>query len=117
MKPPPKMTHRTLSTKRITPPIMTYHRNAATSTVAPVPEDRVLEPDVVREVPAARRSGGREGVPALWGIEDAEAFEPAGRWAQGVPGPVVPIGVADDGSPVALDLREGAEGGAGPHAL
>ncbi|WP_433047930.1 FtsK/SpoIIIE domain-containing protein [Dactylosporangium sp. CS-033363] len=53
----------------------------------------------------------------VWGIEDLAAFDPAARWAQGSPGPVVPIGLAEDGRPVTLDLRAEAEGGAGPHAL
>ncbi|WP_426505682.1 FtsK/SpoIIIE domain-containing protein [Dactylosporangium sp. McL0621] len=87
------------------------------------------QPDVVREaaeaalrivaheVPPPPHGHGGVAVPPLWGIGDAAAFDPAKRWAEGAAGPVVPVGVAADGSPVALDLREGAEGGAGPHAL
>jgi S-DNA-T family DNA segregation ATPase FtsK/SpoIIIE len=71
---------------------------------------------VVREVPPPRRAEPVT-VSALWGIEDAGSFDPGARWARGAPVPVVPIGVAGDGSPVMLDLRDRAEGGAGPHAL
>ncbi|MBJ7610078.1 MAG: type VII secretion protein EccCa [Candidatus Dormibacteraeota bacterium] len=61
----------------------------------------------------------------LLGVEHAEAFDTATGWLT-VPAVVagrrgellrVPIGRADDGEPLVLDLKEAAAGGAGPHGI
>ncbi|TRW81679.1 type VII secretion protein EccCb [Mycolicibacterium sp. 018/SC-01/001] len=58
------------------------------------------------------------GWPALMGIADPGTFEPLSRWSQPARSPLrVPIGVAEDGSVVELDIKEAAAGGMGPHGL
>ncbi|MFD9123231.1 type VII secretion protein EccCa [Kitasatospora sp. NPDC059571] len=55
----------------------------------------------------------------LLGIEDVRAFDPEAFWAARSPHDrlSVPIGVAEDGSPVELDIKESAQGGMGPHGM
>lgn len=55
----------------------------------------------------------------LTGIGDPRAMQPAAIWRQRLSHKRlrVPIGVAADGSPVELDLKEAAEHGMGPHGL
>ena len=56
---------------------------------------------------------------ALTGVGDAASFSPARAWRPryGRDRLRVPFGVAADGTPVELDLKEAAEGGMGPHGL
>ena len=57
--------------------------------------------------------------PALMGIDDPETIDPDQLWSRAA-GPSslrVPIGVAEDGSVVELDIKESAENGMGPHGL
>jgi S-DNA-T family DNA segregation ATPase FtsK/SpoIIIE len=56
---------------------------------------------------------------ALLGINDPRDFEPAQLWAGRSPWDRlrVPIGVAQDGSPIELDIKESAQGGMGPHGM
>jgi len=56
---------------------------------------------------------------ALLGVGDVEALDPAQIWhrASGPDRLRVPIGIAEDGSRVELDLKESAQGGMGPHGL
>jgi S-DNA-T family DNA segregation ATPase FtsK/SpoIIIE len=55
----------------------------------------------------------------LLGITDLQRFDPRADWA--ARNPVdrlrVPIGVAEDGAPVELDIKESAQGGMGPHGV
>jgi DNA segregation ATPase FtsK/SpoIIIE, S-DNA-T family len=55
----------------------------------------------------------------LLGIADVAAFDPVAFWAGRNPVDRlrVPIGVAEDGSPVELDIKESALGGNGPHGV
>ncbi|MFT4087218.1 MAG: type VII secretion protein EccCa [Gordonia sp. (in: high G+C Gram-positive bacteria)] len=59
------------------------------------------------------------GLPALLGIADATAFDPATAWSRrsATDRLRVPIGYTTDGTPVDLDLKESAQGGMGPHGL
>jgi S-DNA-T family DNA segregation ATPase FtsK/SpoIIIE len=55
----------------------------------------------------------------LMGIDGPDSFEAARHWG-GVPGGQhlrVPIGVSERGEPVALDIKEAARHGMGPHGL
>jgi S-DNA-T family DNA segregation ATPase FtsK/SpoIIIE len=58
-------------------------------------------------------------LPALLGIGDVAALDPAVTWQRRAARDRlrVPIGVAEDGTPVELDVKEAAQGGAGPHGL
>ncbi|CAA0129372.1 ESX secretion system protein EccC [Mycolicibacterium vanbaalenii] len=55
----------------------------------------------------------------LLGIDDAERIDADRMWsaARGQPPLRVPIGTAEDGTVVELDIREAAAGGVGPHGL
>ncbi|MCK9904852.1 secretion protein EccC [Parafrankia colletiae] len=56
----------------------------------------------------------------LLGLGDLERFDAKARWAAGGQGSGrlrVPIGVAADGSPIELDIKESAEDGMGPHGM
>lgn len=55
----------------------------------------------------------------LLGLPDVAALDPHAAWAVRAPRDRlrVPIGVAPDGSPVEIDLKEAAENGMGPHGL
>ncbi|GLY74850.1 type VII secretion protein EccCa [Actinoallomurus iriomotensis] len=55
----------------------------------------------------------------LLGVGDLDALEPSRVWSR-ADGPDrlrVPIGIAEDGSRVELDIKESAQGGMGPHGL
>jgi DNA segregation ATPase FtsK/SpoIIIE, S-DNA-T family len=55
----------------------------------------------------------------LLGVGDLDTLEPSRIWAR-TDGPDrlrVPIGIAEDGSRVELDIKESAQGGMGPHGL
>ena len=55
--------------------------------------------------------------PALMGIEDPDLIDAEALWA-GASVPLrVPIGVAEDGTAVELDIKEAAADGMGPHGL
>jgi S-DNA-T family DNA segregation ATPase FtsK/SpoIIIE len=58
-------------------------------------------------------------LPLLLGINNLETFDARAEWATGTPADRlrVPIGVAADGSPILLDIKESAEGGMGPHGM
>ncbi|GLY33782.1 type VII secretion protein EccC [Kineosporia sp. NBRC 101731] len=58
-------------------------------------------------------------LPLLLGINDLEAFDPRPVWSSRKPKDRlrVPIGVAADGSPIELDIKESAEDGMGPHGM
>ena len=57
--------------------------------------------------------------PALMEIEDVELLDPERLWAarKGRESLRVPIGVAEDGTALELDIKEAAAGGMGPHGL
>ncbi|MGE0214999.1 type VII secretion protein EccCa [Mycolicibacterium sp.] len=68
---------------------------------------------------AARRAPTAADWPALTGIDDPEELDPDRRWAARS-GPNllrVPVGVAEDGTVVDIDIKEAAAGGMGPHGL
>jgi S-DNA-T family DNA segregation ATPase FtsK/SpoIIIE len=58
-------------------------------------------------------------LPDLLGIDDLDDFDPTELWRGRAPADRlrVPIGVAADGSPIELDIKESAEGGMGPHGM
>ncbi|GAA3622101.1 type VII secretion protein EccC [Kineosporia mesophila] len=58
-------------------------------------------------------------LPRLLGIGDLEKFDARAEWAgRSSPDRLrVPVGVAADGSPIMLDIKESAEGGMGPHGM
>ncbi|MEV0128442.1 type VII secretion protein EccCa [Dactylosporangium sp. NPDC050688] len=58
-------------------------------------------------------------LPDLLDIDDLDTFDPHGLWRDRPPAERlrVPIGVAADGSPIELDIKESAEGGMGPHGM
>ncbi|MGP4057326.1 type VII secretion protein EccCb [Mycobacterium sp. 4D054] len=67
-------------------------------------------------------SARADGVPdwaALMGIADPQAVDAEARWSRRSPAGLlpVPVGVADDGTVVDLDINEAAAGGLGPHGL
>lgn len=65
-----------------------------------------------------RASSRNDDWPALMGIADPGVFDPVARWSRRTGAPLrVPIGTAEDGSVVDLDIREAAAGGMGPHGL
>lgn len=67
----------------------------------------------------AATSHGLRDWSALMGILDPEAIDADQLWSRAA-GPAslrVPIGVAEDGSDVELDIKEAAAGGMGPHGL
>jgi DNA segregation ATPase FtsK/SpoIIIE, S-DNA-T family len=56
---------------------------------------------------------------SLLGIADAASYQPDSLWSSRSPWDrlCVPIGVAEDGTPVELDIKESAQGGMGPHGV
>ncbi|MBB4956431.1 type VII secretion protein EccCa [Micromonospora polyrhachis] len=58
-------------------------------------------------------------LPDLLDITDLDSFDARARWRARTPADRlrVPIGVAADGSPIELDIKESAEGGMGPHGM
>ncbi|MEH6819200.1 MAG: type VII secretion protein EccCa [Dietzia psychralcaliphila] len=77
------------------------------------PADTVTNPDGST---STRRA---PGLPDLLGIGMATRVDPAVAWRRrGERDRLrVPVGVSPDGAPVALDLKESAHGGMGPHGL
>ncbi|MFD4470217.1 type VII secretion protein EccCa [Rhodococcus sp. NPDC058505] len=73
--------------------------------------------------PTSADGGDESGAAADWqhllGLPDLATLDPAHAWLPRAPRDRlrVPIGVASDGSPVELDLKEAAENGMGPHGL
>jgi S-DNA-T family DNA segregation ATPase FtsK/SpoIIIE len=61
----------------------------------------------------------RHDLPALLGIGDLRALDPAVAWQRRANRDRlrVPIGVREDGSRIELDIKEAAQGGMGPHGL
>lgn len=99
-------------------------------------EERVGQPDgltrdqatacarrLAGHTPAAAEASSKRPVPDNWqdllGIADPTRLDPAAAWRTRRPRDFlrVPIGVADDGTPVAVDLKEAAQQGMGPHGL
>ncbi|HEX8781537.1 MAG TPA: type VII secretion protein EccCb [Nocardioides sp.] len=78
---------------------------------------------VARRLSSWRSSGRRTGptvdVLELLSLDEPSRLDPARAWRQRSPGDRlrVPIGVAADGRPLSLDLKESAEHGTGPHGL
>jgi len=58
-------------------------------------------------------------LPDMLGVSDLAAFDPRTRWRTPDDDLLlrVPVGVTGDGEDLALDLRESAQGGIGPHGL
>jgi len=56
---------------------------------------------------------------SLLGIGEVDSLDPARTWPRGTGTDRlrVPIGIAEDGSRIELDLKESAQGGMGPHGL
>ncbi|WP_329173477.1 type VII secretion protein EccCb [Streptomyces sp. NBC_01477] len=56
---------------------------------------------------------------ALLGIAEPAAYDPGAAWQGARPHGFlrVPVGVTEDGGTVLLDLKDGAQGGAGPHGV
>ncbi len=67
----------------------------------------------------ARETTSPRNAPGVLGLGDVHGFDPSAAWRPGPAGDRlrVPVGVADDGAVVHLDLKESAEGGMGPHGL
>ncbi len=71
-------------------------------------------------LPCLERGAGRPGARTdLLGLGDVRRLDPATAWRPRPPVEHlrVPIGLADDGEPVHLDLKESAQHGMGPHGL
>jgi len=68
---------------------------------------------------ARRRTGPAADVLGLLGLDAPATLDPHTAWRPRSADDRlrVPVGTGPDGSPVALDLKESAEGGAGPHGL
>jgi DNA segregation ATPase FtsK/SpoIIIE, S-DNA-T family len=64
-------------------------------------------------------SGAARGWPELAGVGDVSRFDPAASWRSQPRADRlrVPIGIAEDGGKLDLDIREPALGGIGPHGL
>ncbi|MGX7828854.1 type VII secretion protein EccCa [Actinokineospora sp. 24-640] len=83
---------------------------------------------LARVVSPYRLSGGNDiaepmvadfDLPRLLGVSDVDEADPAALWRTAL-GPDrfrIPLGVAEDGSTVELDIKESAQGGMGPHGL
>ncbi|MFE7121346.1 type VII secretion protein EccCb, partial [Streptomyces sp. NPDC057654] len=58
-------------------------------------------------------------LPNLLGVPDLASFEPEDRWVEPDSEDVLrfPVGFDSEGHPLALDLKEAAQGGMGPHGL
>ncbi|MFG2910196.1 type VII secretion protein EccCa [Kitasatospora sp. NPDC048286] len=55
---------------------------------------------------------------SLLGVRDLHGHDVAAGWARGVADRLrVPLGIAADGTPVELDIKESAQGGMGPHGM
>ncbi|OLR93349.1 type VII secretion protein EccCa [Actinokineospora bangkokensis] len=58
-------------------------------------------------------------LPRLLGVADLDELDPARLWRPGLSAHRlrIPLGIAEDGSTIELDLKESAQGGMGPHGL
>ncbi|GAA3057071.1 type VII secretion protein EccCa [Actinokineospora globicatena] len=58
-------------------------------------------------------------LPRLLGVADLDALDPKSLWRTGMGSERfrIPLGIAEDGSSVDLDIKESAQGGMGPHGL
>lgn len=77
---------------------------------------------VARRIAGHRPRAGRTGGSADWldrvGIANLSRIDPQRLWERGFGDPLsVPIGIAEHGAPIDLDIREAAAGGMGPHGL
>ncbi|MFC4033944.1 type VII secretion protein EccCa [Streptomyces polygonati] len=96
-----------------------------TDVVAERPEPRLCEAVARALAPLRLSVEGDEvlaqtmSLPSMLGIADLAAFEPEQLWVDADTEDVlrVPIGFDGDGQPLALDLKESAQGGMGPHGL
>jgi len=72
-------------------------------------------PDTAQRAPLE----GDNDLPALLGLGDVAALDPAEVWRHRVPRDRlrIAIGLGADAGPVELDLKESAQGGMGPHGL
>lgn len=78
---------------------------------------RMLEPLRLRTRTGRATSFESPGLLQLLGIEDGADVIDAGARLDPDEQLTVPIGVAEDGSPLLLDLREASAGGMGPHGM
>ncbi|MGW5050414.1 type VII secretion protein EccCa [Actinokineospora sp. NPDC004072] len=58
-------------------------------------------------------------LPRLLGVADLDEWDPRALWRTGLTQDRlrIPLGIAEDGSTVELDIKESAQGGMGPHGL
>jgi DNA segregation ATPase FtsK/SpoIIIE, S-DNA-T family len=100
-------------------------RSAVTGIVAEWPEPRLCEA-IARALAPLRLSVEGEQVlaqvvslPEMLGIFDLDAFDPERLWVAADEEAVlrVPLGFDASGQPFAVDLKEAAQGGMGPHGL
>ncbi|PPK70908.1 type VII secretion protein EccCa [Actinokineospora auranticolor] len=58
-------------------------------------------------------------LPRLLGVSDLDLYTPKSLWRTGMGSDRfrIPLGIAEDGSSVDLDIKESAQGGMGPHGL
>ncbi len=103
----------------------TAGRPAVTDVLADWPEITLCEA-IARELAPLRLSSEGEEIlartmslPSMLGISDLDAFEPESLWVEADAEDVLrlPIGFDGNGRPLALDLKESAQGGMGPHGL
>ncbi len=100
-----------------------YH-NAVILNVAPAappaPGRTTLRLEVTAErIEMVRLDRAGAEIRTLLGIGEVDSLDPTRTWPRAT-GPDrlrVPIGIAEDGSRVELDLKESAQGGMGPHGL
>lgn len=80
---------------------------------------RALAPLRLEDREATRPVGDQVRALELHGVSDPEDIEASRFWRTRPRADelTVPLGLADDGSPVVLDLKQPAEGGLGPHGL
>ncbi|MCO6005331.1 type VII secretion protein EccCa [Actinoallomurus purpureus] len=88
--------------------------------------DPALCEQIARRLAPLRLSGEREQVlsrtislPDMLGVPDLARFDPRTRWRAPDDEMLlrIPIGVTGEGEDLALDLKESAQGGIGPHGL
>ncbi len=101
---------------------VTMHADGAALTVAcdglSLPDALACARQIARyatSVPDRQRTSANPDWPMLMGIDDPESAVTS--WGANEALLAVPVGVADDGSAVRLDVKEAAAGGMGPHGL